>query len=146
MSSKYITTKYLIETLINAGYRVVEGTDSYGKCIDVFDGLVYVGAVRVDKMYCFKISACLKDEYRKHLFNILCDYAETPIDARKDKKYILRISDTNLYLTSIDGTEMTVVSGDRDAKRYSQRGVARAKKLARKHNTIIKEEEADATD
>ena len=86
MSSKYITTKYLIETLINAGYRVVEGIDSYGKCIDVFDGLVHVGAVRADKMHCFKISACLKDEYRKRLFNILYDYAKTPIDAREDKK------------------------------------------------------------
>ena len=58
-----------------------KNTDSYGRCIDVFDGLVHVGAVRADKMYCFKISACLKDEYRKRLFNILCDYAKGPIDA-----------------------------------------------------------------
>ena len=140
MSRKYITTKYLIEKLTNSRYRVTENTDIYGRCIDVFDGLVHVGSARADKMYCFKISACLKDEYRERLFNILCDYAETPIDERKDKIYTLRISGTSLYLTSIDGTEMTVVSDSKGAKQYRQRGVERAKKLARKHNIVIKEE------
>lgn len=143
MSREYITTKYLIETLTNAGYRVVEGTDSYGKCIDIFDGLVHVGAVRADKMYCFKISACLKDEYRKRLFNILYDYAKTPIDAREDEKYTLRILGTKLYLTSIDEVEMTVVSDEVKAKLYKKGGVKRAKRFAEKHNILIEEEKVD---
>lgn len=145
MSRKYITTEYLIETLTNSGYRVTENTDSYGRCIDVFDGLVHVGSVRKDSMYCLKIYVHLKDEYRERLFNVLCDYAKTPIDERKDKIYTLRISGTNLYLTSIDGTEMTVVSDNKGAKQYRQRGVERAKKLARKHNIVIKKEKVNAT-
>ena len=146
MSSKYVTTKYLIETLTNAGYRVIEGTDSYGKCIDVFDGLVHVGSVRADKMYCFKISTCLKDEYRKRLFNILYDYAKTPIDAREDGRYTLRILGTNLYLTSIDEVEMTAVSDDMKAKLYKRGGVKRAKRFAEKHNILIEAEKVNATD
>lgn len=143
MSKKYITTKYLIETLINAGYKVTEDTDSYGGYIDIFDGLVCVGAVRTDKMYCFKISACLKDKYRKRLFNILCDYAKTPIDAREDKRYTLRILGTKLYLTSIDEVEMVVVSDEMKAKLYRKGGVKRAKRFAEKHNILIEEEKVD---
>lgn len=146
MSKKHITTKYLIETLINAGYKATEDTDSYGGYIDIFDGLICVGAVRTDKMYCFKISACLKDEYRERLFNILCDYAKTPIDVRKDEKYTLRILGTKLYLTSIDEVEMTVVSDEMKAKLYKKGGVKRAKEFAKKHDIIIEAEKVNATD
>lgn len=146
MNRKYITTKYLIETLINAGYRAEENTDNYGRCVDIFDGLVHVGSARTDKMYCFKISARLKDEYRERLFNILCDYAKTPIDAREDERYALRILGTKLYLTSIDEVEMTVVSDEMKAKLYKKGEVKRAKRFAEKHNISIEAEKVNVTD
>ncbi len=144
MNNQYITTKYLTETLTNTGYKVKEGTDSYGKCIDIFDGLVHVGVVRADKMYCFKISACLKDEYRERLFNILYDYAKTPIDAREPRTYKLKILDTNLYLIHINEHETTITTNKKAAKAYDDAGVYDAKVLAEKQGFALRAEVINA--
>ena len=145
MSKDYITTKYLVETLTNAGYKVTEGVDSYGKCIDIFDVSICVGSVRVDKMYCFKIRACLKDEYRERLFNILCDYAKTPIDAREPWVCKLKILDTSLYLIHINEHEITVTTNKKAAKAYDDAGVYYAKVLAEKQGLALRAEVINAT-
>lgn len=146
MNNQHITTKYLMETLTNAGYKVRKGTDSYGKRIDIFYGLVYVGVVRVDKMYCFKISAYLNDEYRERLFNILCDYAKTPIDAREPRAYKLKILDTSLYLIHISEYETTVTTNKKAAKAYDDAGVYDANVLAEKQGFALRAEVMNVTD
>lgn len=145
MSGQYITTNELIELLTKEGYRAVETRDSYGECIEIHEGTVPVGSVRTDALYTIKVSAYLPEDYRERLLDILYAYAKTPIKSRRDKTYTLRISETNLYLTSIDGVEMTVVSDESGAKLYSAAGVSRAKELAKGHHTVLRDEEANAT-
>lgn len=145
MSKDYITTNELIEFLTREGYRAIETRDSYGDYIEVHEGTVPVGSVRTDAPYTLNVSAYLPEDYRKRLLGILYDYAKTPIDAREDKKYTLRILGTKLYLTSIDEVEMTVVSDEMKAKLYKKGGVKRAKRFAEKHNILIEAERVNAT-
>lgn len=145
MSKDYVTTNELIEFLTKEGYRAIETKDNYEECIEIHQGMVPVGSVRTDTLYILKMSAYLPEDYRERLLGILYAYAKTPIEARKDKTYTLRISDTNLYLTSIDGTEMKVVSDEKEAKLYRASDVSRVKELAKRHHTVLKEEESDAT-
>lgn len=145
MSKDYITTNELIEFLTKEGYRAIETRDSYGNCIEVHEGAVPVGSVRTDALYVLKVSACLTEDYRERLLGILYAYAKTPIESRKDKMYTLRISETNLYIAGIDGTEMIVVSDESKAKLYSAAGMSKAKELAKGHHTVLKEGRADAT-
>lgn len=144
MSDQRITTNGFIELLVRAGYRAVRGEDNNGKYINVYKGSIIIGGVSEDHVCCLMINARLPEDCREHLLKILYNYAKTPIESRRDKTYTLRISETNLYLTSIDGTEMTVVSDESEAKLYSAAGVSRAKELAKGHHTVIREEEADA--
>lgn len=145
MSDKYITTNGLTELLIRAGYRAVKEEDGLGEYINVYDGSVMVGGVSIEHNYSLVVNARLPEDRREYLSKILYDYAKTPIELRRDKMYTLRISETNLYITSIDETEMKVVSDESGAKLYSASGVSMAKELARGHHTVLREEESNAT-
>lgn len=145
MSRDYITTNGITELLVRAGYRVVKEKDNNGEYINVYDGSVIVGGVSIEHTYSLVVNARLPEDRREYLSKILYDYAKTPIESRRDKMYTLRISETNLYITSIDGTEMKVVSDESNAKLYSACGVSRAKELARGHHTVLREEESDVT-
>lgn len=145
MSDEYITTNELVDMLVESGYRVIEDTDPYDGYINILDGTVSIGSARTDQMYSFKINAALKDDFRKRLFTILCDYAATPLDYRIEKSYTLRISETNLYLTDINKHEIKVVTNDNLARLYGKNEVIRAKELASRHSVVLKEEEVDAT-
>ena len=145
MSKDYITTNGLTELLIRAGYRVIKEKDNHGEYINAYDGSIMVGGVSTECTYSLVVNARLPEDRREYLLKILYDYTKTPIEARRDKMYTLRISETNLYITCIDGTELKVVSDESKAKLYSAAGVSRAKELAKGHHTVLREEETDAT-
>lgn len=145
MGNEYITTNGFVELLVRAGYRAIRGEDNNGKYINVYEGSTMVGGVSEDHACCLVINACLPEDRREHLLKILYDYAKTPIESRKEMMYTLRISETNLYLTSIDESEMTVVSDENWARLYSAADVSRAKELAKGHHTVLRDEESDAT-
>lgn len=145
MSKDYITTSELIEFLTKEGYRAIETRDSYGNCIEIYEGAVLIGSVRTDALYTLKVSVYLSEDYRERLLGILYAYAKTPIDAREPKAYKLKILDTSLYLIHINEHETTVTTNKKAAKAYSESGVYDAKVLAEKQGFALRAEVINAT-
>lgn len=118
MSNNYITTQKLIDSLEAAGYQAILNTDICGTYIRAHDDRQLIGGARVDRVRIMNMTATNPAEDHGRVLDLLYQYASTPLDERDEQLYIIRVRNTNLYVTHTNGREATVTAYKEDAKVY----------------------------
>lgn len=151
MKLKHMTTKQFTESIEALGLRP-EQNETYGtKYIDIKDKfgeiIAYVVMDAQGRMNIRNFTAGYDHDL---FFNVICSYANTPVNKREPKTYKLKIlgaePQLSLYLIHINEHETTVTTNKKAAKAYSESSVYNAKVLAEKQGFALRAEMADADD
>lgn len=142
-----MTTEEFVEAVEALGLKTEENKpygvrfiDIKNKCDEI---IAYIEVDVQGKMNVRKIT----DDYNHNiLFKIMCEYASTPVDARKPKTYKMKILGTDLYLIHINNYETTVTTNKKAAKAYNASDVYDAKASAEKQGFALKAEVINVAD